>query len=193
MSRPLFLASRSPRRAELLRQLGFAFEVLDVEVDEVRDPRESPAAYVGRVAREKAEAGRLQVAGVPGAVVIGADTEVMLPDEVLGKPADAEAAGAMLRRLSDGPHQVLTVVWCMDAARAACAESLSTVEFGPLDPATIAAYVASGEPFGKAGGYAIQGRAAAFVRRIDGSYPGVVGLPLFETAALLRGFGVLAG
>ncbi|MBN8727860.1 MAG: septum formation inhibitor Maf [Xanthomonadales bacterium] len=192
MPRPLFLASRSPRRAELLRQLGLRFEVLDVDIEEIRGVDESASGYVDRVAREKAGAGLLQVAAVPGAVVIGADTEVMLADEVLGKPADAEAAGAMLRRLSGRAHRVLTVAWCVDAAREESAASESTVEFGGLDAPMIDAYVASGEPFGKAGAYAIQGRAAAFIRRLDGSYSGVMGLPLFETAGLLRRFGVIA-
>lgn len=192
MHRPLFLASRSPRRAELLRQLGLAFEVLDVEVEEARAPGESARGYVSRVAREKAGAGLAQVAAVPGAVVLGADTEVMLGDEVLGKPSDADMAAAMLRRLSARAHHVLTVVWCVDAAQEASAASESTVEFDALDPETLAAYVAGGESFGKAGGYAIQGRAAAFIRRLDGSYSGVMGLPLFETAGLLRRFGVSA-
>jgi septum formation protein len=192
LPRPLFLASRSPRRAELLRQLGLAFEVLDIDIEEVRAPGESAPGYVSRVARAKAGAGLAQVAAVPGALVIGADTEVMLGDEVFGKPSDAGAAVAMLRRLSARAHQVLTVVWCVDAAQEASAASESMVEFDALGPETLAAYVADGEPFGKAGGYAIQGRAAAFIRRLDGSYSGVMGLPLFETAGLLRRFGVSA-
>ena len=184
----LFLASQSPRRAELLRQLGVAFEPITVDVPEQRQPGEPPEDYVSRVAREKAGAGLLQVAAVDGAVVLGADTEVVLGDEVFGKPADAEAAAAMLRRLSGRTHRVVSTLWCVSAAREEHAQCVSTVEFAPLDEAAIAAYVATGEPFGKAGAYAIQGRAAAFIRRLDGSYSGVMGLPLCETAHLLRRF-----
>jgi septum formation protein len=185
----LFLASQSPRRAELLRQLGVAFEPITVDVPEQRQPGEPPEDYVSRVAREKAGAGLLQVAAVDGAVVLGADTEVVLGDEVFGKPADAAAAVAMLRRLSGRTHRVVSTLWCVSAAREEHAQCVSTVEFAPLDEAAIAAYVATGEPFGKAGAYAIQGRAAAFIRRLDGSYSGVMGLPLHETAQLLRRFG----
>ncbi|NCT68360.1 MAG: septum formation inhibitor Maf [Rhodanobacteraceae bacterium] len=184
----LFLASQSPRRAELLRQLGVAFEPITVDVPEQRQPGEPPEDYVSRVAREKAGAGLLQVAAVDGAVVLGADTEVVLGDEVFGKPADAEAAAAMLRRLAGRTHRVVSTLWCVSAAREEHAQCVSTVEFAPLDEAAIAAYVATGEPFGKAGAYAIQGRAAAFIRRLDGSYSGVMGLPLCETAHLLRRF-----
>lgn len=185
---PLFLASQSPRRRELLHQLGVDFDVLDVEVAEQRAAGESPADYVGRVAREKAAAGFAQVAAVAGAVVIGADTEVVLDEDVFGKPRDAAAAAAMLRRLAGRAHRVLSTVWCISAERAECAVCVSTVEFAPLSDAEIATYVASGEPFGKAGAYAIQGRAAAFIRRLDGSYSGVMGLPLHETTRLLRRF-----
>lgn len=185
----LFLASRSPRRAELLRQLGLDFEVLDVDVPEQRAPGEPALDYVSRVAREKAGAGLLQVVAVPGAVVIGADTEVVLDDEVFGKPADAAAAAAMLRRLSARRHRVLSALWCVSAGREEHAMSESTVEFAPLSEAAIAAYVATGEPFGKAGAYAIQGRAAALIRRLEGSYSGVMGLPLHETIELLGRFG----
>ncbi|HEY0232008.1 MAG TPA: Maf family protein [Dokdonella sp.] len=190
MSVRIFLASQSPRRRELLRQLGVDFDVLDVEVAEQQLPGESAADYVSRVAREKAGAGLLQVAAVPGALVIGADTEVVLEEEVFGKPADAAAAQAMLRRLSGRAHRVLSTLWCINAAREECACSDSQVEFAELSETDIAHYVATGEPFGKAGAYAIQGRAAAFVRRLEGSYSGVMGLPLHETANLLRMFGV---
>jgi len=190
MSVRIFLASQSPRRRELLHQLGVAFDVLEVDVPEQQLPDEPAADYVSRVAREKAGAGLLQVASVPGALVIGADTEVVLDDAVFGKPADAAAAQAMLRRLSGRTHHVLSTLWCVDAAREERACSDSRVEFAALSAAEIADYVASGEPVGKAGAYAIQGRAAAFVRRLEGSYSGVMGLPLHETANLLRAFGV---
>ncbi|ANB17952.1 Maf family protein [Dokdonella koreensis] len=187
----LFLASRSPRRSALLVQLGLRFEVLDLAIEEIRRAGEPAPDYVSRVAREKAGAGLLQVAGVANARVIGADTEVVLDGEVFGKPADAEAAARMLRRLSGRTHQVLSDVWCVGSAGEAHASCVSEVTFSPLSDPEIAAYVATGEPFGKAGGYAIQGRAAAFVRHLSGSYSGVMGLPLFETAALLRQTGDL--
>jgi len=185
----LFLASQSPRRRELLRQIGFDFDVLDVDVPERREPGETPADYVSRVAREKAGAGLLQVAAVPGAIVIGADTEVVLDDDVFGKPADAADALAMLRRLSGRAHEVLSAVWCISASREEHALSISTVEFAALSDADIMAYVATGEAFGKAGAYAIQGRAAAFISRLGGSHSAVMGLPLHETALLLRRLG----
>jgi len=186
----IFLASQSPRRRELLRSLGYDFSILDVDVPEVREPGEPPEDYVSRVAREKAAAGLMQVVAVPNAVVIGADTEVVLGDEVFGKPADAADAAAMLRRLSGRAHRAISTVWCVSASREEHATSESLVEFMPLDDADIAAYVASGEAFGKAGAYGIQGRAAAFVARLDGSHSGVMGLPLHETAALLKRFGL---
>jgi septum formation protein len=187
----LYLASQSPRRRQLLEQLGVRFDTIDVDVPEVRAPGESPADYVSRVAREKAGAGLLKLAGVPGAVVLGADTEVVLGDEVFGKPADAPHATQMLRRLEGRAHRVITVVWCMSAGREERAVNESTVEFGALSEAVLAAYIASGEPMGRAGAYAIQGRAAAFIARISGSYSSVMGLPLFETAELLRRFGIV--
>lgn len=182
----LFLASRSPRRSELLRQLGLRFEVLDVSIEEIRRAGEPAEDYVSRVAREKAGAGLLQVGAVAGAVVIGADTEVVLDGEVFGKPADAVAAAAMLRRLSGRTHLVVSDLWCLTAAGETHRSSRSEVSFRALSEDDVMTYVATGEPFGKAGGYAIQGRAAAFVRHLAGSYSGVMGLPLFETAALLQ-------
>lgn len=181
----LFLASRSPRRAELLRQIGLAFEVIELDLAEVPLPGEAAGDYVRRLAREKAGAGLLQVAAVPGAVVIGADTEVVLDGDIFGKPADAAEAAAMLARLSGREHQVYSAVAVVSAAREAEALSASRVSFATLSPAAIADYVASGEAFGKAGAYGIQGRAAAFVRHLAGSYSGVMGLPLHETVALL--------
>ena len=187
----LYLASQSPRRRQLLEQVGVRFETIDVDVPEVRAPGEPALDYVSRVAREKAGAGLLKLAGVAGSVVLGADTEVVLDGEVFGKPEHAAHASAMLARLSGRTHQTMSVVWCATAGREQRAVNVSTVEFAALSSAEIAAYVASGEPFGRAGAYAIQGRAAGFIARIDGSYSGVMGLPLFETLALLRGFGIV--
>lgn len=188
----LHLASQSPRRLALLRQLGLDPGVLDVNVPESRLPGEPPADYVSRVAREKAGAGLLAVVSAPGAVVLGADTEVVLGDVVYGKPADADDAARMLRELSGREHRVLTVVWAVSAGREERASCESLVRFAPLDAADIDAYVASGEPLGKAGAYAIQGRAAGFIEHLSGSYSGVMGLPLFETARLLRAFHLLS-
>lgn len=184
----LYLASQSPRRRELLAQLGRPFATLDLDVPEQRQPGESPDDYVRRVAREKAGAGLLEVVAVPGARVLGADTEVVLGDEVFGKPRDGADAAAMLRRLSGRTHRVVTVAWLVSAAREAEAVSVSEVTFGDLDDVTIDAYVDGGEWKGKAGAYAIQGSAQAFIAHLAGSYSGVMGLPLYETARLLQGF-----
>lgn len=188
----LHLASKSPRRRELLARLGLDFGVLDVDVPEQRAPGESAEGYVARVARDKAGAGLLRVVAVPGAVVLGSDTEVVLEDEVFGKPADKAAAEAMLRRLSGRTHRVLTAVSVVSAGREARVMVASEVAFAPLSDDDIADYVASGEPMGRAGAYAIQGGAERFVSRLAGSYSGVMGLPLHETAALLREFGIHA-
>ncbi|MDR2013546.1 MAG: Maf family nucleotide pyrophosphatase [Rhodanobacter sp.] len=187
----LYLASQSPRRRELLHQLGLTFAVLDIDIPEQRQHGESAVDYVSRVAREKAGAGWLQVAAVADAIVIGADTEVVLDDEVFGKPADAADAARMLRRLSGRAHRAISAVWVLGGGRQEHAISQSNVEFAALSDAQIAAYVGTGEPFGRAGAYAIQGRAAAFIRCLQGSYSGVMGLPLHETAVLLHRFAVL--
>ena len=189
----LFLASQSPRRRQLLDQVGIRFDLVTVDVLEIRAPGESPMDYVSRVAREKAGAGLLEIGAAAGAVVLAADTEVVLGDEVFGKPADAADAAAMLRRLAGCEHRVITVVWCVSAGREERVVNESIVVFAALSDAEIAAYVASGEPLGRAGAYAIQGRAAAFIRRIEGSYSSVMGLPLYETVNLLRRFGIEAG
>ncbi len=181
----LYLASQSPRRRQLLEQLGHVVSVLDVCVTEARMPGEDPESYVRRVAREKAGAGLMEVAAAKDAVVLGADTEVVLGDRVFGKPADARAAAQMLRDLAAREHEVLTSVWVLTAGGEQQAISRSKVRIAALDDAEIDAYVATGEALGKAGAYAIQGRAAAFVERIEGSFSGVMGLPLFETAQLL--------
>lgn len=185
----LYLASRSPRRRELLARLGLAFDVLALDVPEQRRPAEPAEDYVRRVAQEKALAGLASVGHDPGALVLGSDTEVVLDEEVFGKPADAADAIAMLRRLSGREHRVISAVSLVSATRSVQAISVSQVHFAPLSDALVAAYVAGGEPFGKAGGYAIQGRAAAFVPAINGSYTAIVGLPLTETVALISGLG----
>lgn len=187
----LYLASQSPRRHELLNLIGVEHGRLDVDVPEVRQPGEPPADYVNRVAREKAGAGLLKVLATPQAVVLGADTEVVLGDTVYGKPADASDAARMLRELSGRTHQVITAVWLVSAGREEHAVSVSDVRFAALDEAQIAAYLDSGEAMGKAGAYAIQGRAAAFVAHLSGSHSAVMGLPLHETAVLLRKFELL--
>lgn len=186
----LHLASQSPRRRALLARLGLPFEVVDVVVPEQREPGEGAADYVRRVAREKAGAGLLAVVAVPDAVVLGADTEVVLDGEVFGKPRDDADAAQMLRRLSGRTHQVISSVALVSAGREAQATVVTEVTFDTLDAATIAAYVAGGEPHGKAGAYAIQGGAELFVSHMAGSHSGVVGLPLQQTAALLRDFGL---
>ena len=188
----LHLASRSPRRRELLARLGCLFEVLDPDVPERRAPGESPADYVQRVAAAKAEAGWNSLgASAAGAWVLGADTEVVLDDVVFGKPADAGQALAMLRRLSGREHTVLSALCLRGATGAHGVLVESSVRFASLDDATLRDYVAGGEPFGKAGAYAIQGHAECFVTRLCGSYSGVIGLPLAQTAALLRAAGLL--
>ena len=196
----IYLASRSPRRRELLKQIGIAFEVLLLredlrrgsDVDERPLPAETPAAYVTRIARAKAETGWRQVAkrALPPYPVLAADTTVALDNEIISKPADAEQARQLLARLSGRTHQVLTAVAIARMNRLETALSISAVEFRQLDAGEIRRYVASGEPLDKAGAYAIQGAAAAFVRAISGSYSGIVGLPLYETAELLHRYDI---
>lgn len=188
----LYLASQSPRRRQLLEQIGVAFRELHLHVPESRMAGESAEAYVSRVARDKALAGLSTVVGDAEAVVLGADTEVVLDGEVFGKPADAAAAVDMLSRLSGRTHRVISVVWCMNAIDQTCAVSTSEVTFAVLSSPLIEAYVATGEAFGRAGAYAVQGRAAAFVSHLSGSYSGVMGLPVHETVGLLRRFGLHA-
>jgi septum formation protein len=186
----LYLASQSPRRRDLLSQLGLSFGLLDVDVPEQRLPGEPPETYVSRVAREKAGAGLLAVVANPSAVVLGADTEVVLDDEVFGKPADAEDAARMLAKLSGRTHRVISSVWLVSAGRELQAASISDVSFEVLTPERIAAYIATGDCFGKAGAYAIQGRAGLWVSHISGSYSGIMGLPAHETAQVLHAAGV---
>lgn len=186
----LYLASQSPRRRELLARLGVVFDVLGVDVPEDPSSGEAPRDYVQRVARDKAVAGlaSLDAAALDVAeqcAVIGADTEVALDGEVFGKPRDEADAAAMLRRLSGRTHEVLSAVVLVSPGFERQVLSVTQVTFAELDDAQIAAYVATGEPRGKAGGYAIQGGAERFVSRLDGSYSGVMGLPLHETDQLL--------
>jgi len=191
----IWLASRSPRRQELLAQIGVEFDVLRLreasgrtpDVLEVAHDGEPALHYVERIARTKANVGwqSMVARGLETRPVLGADTEVILDGEVFGKPADERAAKAMLARLSGRTHEVVTAVALRWQDDTHFAMSTSKVTLAPLTKSAIAAYVASGEPFDKAGGYGIQGRAAAFVTRLDGSYSGVMGLPLAETAALL--------
>ena len=202
MLKPLYLASQSPRRLELLRQIGLAPAVLRLrndfgrlDVDETPLPNEPALDYVLRLARLKAEVGELarhrrSLADWP---IVAADTTVTLDGRILGKPADGEEAAAMLRHYSGRAHTVLTGVAVVFQGRMAVALSESTVVFRALSEEEITAYVASREPFDKAGGYGIQGRAAMFIEHLSGSYSGVMGLPLFETAQLLRevGFSVI--
>lgn len=184
---PLILASASPRRRELLAQIGIACTVQPVDLDETAHPGEAPRAYVERLALAKARAGSVQN---PGAIALGADTAVVLDGEILGKPRDRDDAFAMLRRLSGREHEVLTAVALANEERAAVRTSTSRVGFADLSDDAIAAYWATGEPADKAGAYGIQGLAAVFIHHVSGSYSGVVGLPLFETTELLREFGV---
>lgn len=182
----LVLASASPRRHELLRQLGLEFSTRVPEVDEQPLPGEAPQAMALRLSRAKASAVLPQLDS--SAVVLAADTVVCVDDDLLGKPVDAADAASMLRRLSGRAHTVVTAVAAGRGSDLRTAVSSTHVWMRELDASEIDRYVASGEPMDKAGAYAIQGRGAAFVARIDGSYSGVVGLPLFETLALLAAF-----
>ena len=190
----LYLASQSPRRSDLLARLGVPFTTLALDVVEQRACDESPLAYVQRVAVDKARAGGARLAGQPAPFwVLGSDTEVVLGDRVYGKPADAADAAAMLASLAGQTHQVITAVaLCGSDGGSEVISVISEVTFAALDAAAIDAYVATGEPMGKAGGYAIQGQAERYVSRLCGSYSGVMGLPLQQTAALLQRHGLLA-
>ena len=196
MSAPvLYLASKSPRRQSLLHQLGIEFETLLLReaagrardiVEEALDA-EPPPHYVERMARTKAQVGwqRMQNRKLAERPVLGADTEVVLDGELFGKPRNAEDATRMLKRLAGRTHQVLTAVALRHGDSTEVEVSVSRITLRRLGALEIERYVASGEPFDKAGGYAVQGLAAAFISRLEGSYSGVVGLPLYETSALL--------
>lgn len=186
----IVLASRSPRRRELLNQLRVSFQILDLEIDESMLADETPDALVQRLAVLKAETGRGLLAKVGADLVLGADTIVVLGNEVLGKPRDAAHACELLMALSGRCHRVLSAVALAHAHGTGVRLSESRVCFRQLSRQECQAYAATGEPLDKAGGYAIQGRAAAFVSDLQGSYSSVVGLPLYETAELLTGAGV---
>lgn len=188
-SRPfVYLASQSPRRRELLQQIGVEFSIVTVDVDETPLPAESPEAFVQRLALDKARTARRLVPR--DAVVLGADTAVVLGDRILGKPVGREDALDMLASLSGKTHRVVTGVALVKADQEAVRISDTQVTFRQLTDAERERYWESGEPQDKAGSYAVQGLAAQFVTRIDGSYSGVVGLPLYETGELLSEFGI---
>jgi septum formation protein len=190
----IYLASKSPRRRELLRQVGVEFELLlnDNEVNEDVLPGEAPYDYVARVTRNKAEHARetMMRRQLPPRPVLAADTTVVVDTAILGKPADMQEAVQMMRRLSGRTHQVLTSVAVAFGAEMWQITQSSDVAFSPLSEQTIAAYCDTPEPYDKAGGYGIQGPAAIFITNISGSYSGIAGLPLFETAQLLQKAGV---
>jgi septum formation protein len=195
----IYLASASPRRRELLKQIGVRFEVLllrtypsRLDVDETPQAGEDPHEYVLRMARAKAEKGNMacRVRHLPAHPVLAADTTVLVDGDIIGKPVDRTEAESILKRLAGRRHEVLTAVAMALDERIEVKLSTSYVEFVPLDEQTIKRYVASGESHDKAGAYAIQGKAAAFVARLDGSYSGVMGLPLCETTQLLQEFGI---
>jgi septum formation protein len=191
MNFKIYLASRSPRRGELLGQIGIDFDVLPSDVDESVLTDEAPEHYVLRLAKEKASVcvQRLAEQGLPLRPVLAADTTVCIDGMILGKPENDADAAAMLRRMSDRWHVVHTAVAVADKDRVEVALSSTQVELAPLSDADIEAYIASGEPRDKAGSYGIQGLAGTFIRRIEGSYSGVMGLPIYETAQLLKQFG----
>lgn len=195
MSKPLYLASQSPRRLELLRQIGLAPVVLPLrharpraDVDETPLPNEKAMAYVHRLAEAKARAGLMALAGrrLRELPIVAADTTVTLDGAILGKPADAAEAAAMLRLYSGRSHSVFTAVAVAYQGQVKVTVSESAVRFRSLSEAEIAAYINTGEPYDKAGGYGIQGKAALFIEHLSGSYSGVMGLPLYETAELLQ-------
>lgn len=196
----IYLASQSPRRRELLKQIGVAFDVLALRavagrMDVVEVPHTGEAAldFVQRMATEKAACGwrAVNTRRLLRFPVLGADTVVELDDEILGKPADRTDAAAMLRRLSGREHQVYTAVAVQHEDRLELRLSTSRVRMATLDTTTVSRYLETGEYLGKAGAYGIQGRAGAFVEHIDGSYSGIMGLPLYDTAVLLRAFGLV--
>jgi septum formation protein len=197
MSAFIYLASQSPRRSQLLTQIGVEHQLLlpgaheDAEALETVHGREAPARYVQRVTALKLDAAvaRLKAQGLPAAPVLCADTTVALGSDILGKPETGKDAERMLQQLSGQTHRVLTAVAVQKGRQRVCAMSESWVRFAVMTPAQIRAYVATGEPMGKAGAYGVQGRAASHIENIRGSYSGIMGLPLFETAALLRQLG----
>lgn len=198
----IYLASQSPRRRELLQQIDVRYDLLrlrndpsrQVDVDESPLPAEPAAQYAERVCRDKAQTAYkvLLLRALPIAPVLAADTVVSLDGEIIGKPSDEVHAAEILRRLSGRTHEVITAVAVCLGERLECRVVTTRIRFAALDEARIQRYLASGEAYDKAGAYGIQGQAAAFVEHLEGSYSGVVGLPLFETAELLRAFGIPA-
>lgn len=188
----LYLASQSPRRRELLAQIGVRHALIAVSVPEILTADERPAAYVQRLARTKAEAGYTEALrlGLRPRPVLGADTIVVCDEQILEKPGDADAAAAMLRQLSGRSHEVLTAVALCSGERLEQEMAITEVRFRWIEDAEIAAYWQTGEPRDKAGGYAIQGLGAVFVSAINGSYSNVVGLPIEASLKLLQEFGV---
>jgi septum formation protein len=186
----LYLASRSPRRQELLRQIGLRFQAQEVEVAETPLPGESPEEFVHRLALEKARAGWRAPSRRLSVPVLGADTAVVVDGEILGKPLDCPDAVRMLGKLSDRSHRVLSAVALVWEGRQDWRLNESRVWFRTLTESERERYCATGEPLDKAGAYAIQGRGAMFVSRLEGSYSGVMGLPVYETAGLLDAFGI---
>ena len=185
----IYLASRSPRRQTLLDQIGIRFSLMDVDIDETPYPDESAADFACRMALEKAENGWNRLAKEGRQPVLGADTVVVLDGRILGKPHDRDTAEAQLSQLSGRSHEVLTAV-ALAAGGTNVRLNTTRVWFREISPGERAAYCATGEPLDKAGSYAVQGLAAAFISRLEGSYSGVMGLPLFETAQLLAEIGV---
>ena len=188
----LYLASRSPRRRELLRQIGVSFELLDIEVDEGQRPDEPPADYVRRVAEEKAVAGFKQIAAADRRPVLAADTSVVVSGQILGKPENRDHGIWMLGQLSDTTHEVFSAVTLCQSVPLTRI-SVSRVTFRKLSEAEMLDYWYTGEPLDKAGSYAIQGLGAQYITRLEGSYSAVMGLPLFETAQLLQQAGIEFG
>jgi septum formation protein len=187
---PIVLASRSPRRSQLLRQIGVPHEVLSVEFDELRRPGEAPRSYVERVARDKALYARGLAPGPARRPLLAADTVVVLGQEIFGKPRDEADCVRMLGALSARAHEVMTAVAVHDGTALQSVVSVSLVTFRALKEQERRDYWSTGEPADKAGGYAVQGLGAVFIERLEGSYSGVMGLPLFETARLLAAAGV---
>lgn len=183
----IYLASQSPRRAELLRQIGVEHEVYVIDIDERKLDAETPEEYVCRMAETKARVAAAEISRQGSSwVVLAADTTIAVDGDIIGKPQDASDCRCILQQLSDRQHQVLTAVAVASAALFECRLTRNRVDFRALQAREIEAYCASVEPMDKAGAYAIQGRAAVFVRRLEGSYSAVMGLPLCETAELLR-------
>ena len=200
MEKRIYLASRSPRRRELLKQIGITFEVLIMrsypivraDVDETPRPGEIPADYVTRIAANKAKTGWMRALErrLPRLPVLGADTTVAIDGEIIGKPSNADDAANMLRRLSGREHDVFSAVAVAMNDQVETKLSCSRVRFSDLNDTLIQDYIDTGEPMDKAGAYGVQGKAAAFIAEIDGSYSGIMGLPLFETAQLLKQAGL---